>query len=79
MQPDNPIHWHAPDGKPLACLEKIKVLNQNYAELRQVAQDAIDDAVLMGCDAAQVRAAFRALIDSLESAFPDIGTTCRED
>ncbi len=63
------ILWCAPDGAPVSCLEKIKVLNQNYAELRQIAQDALDDAVLMGCDPAQVRELFCELIDSLESAY----------
>ncbi len=61
--------WCAPDGAPVSCLEKIKVLNQNYAELRQIAQDALDDAILMGCDPAQVKAAFCELIDSLESPY----------
>ena len=25
--------WRQPDGKPVSCLEKIKVLNQNIAEI----------------------------------------------
>lgn len=47
--------WLAPDGQPVACVEKIKVMNENLTELRQVAQDAFEDAVLMGCDENQVR------------------------
>jgi hypothetical protein len=31
------------------------VLNENLAELRDLAQDALEDGVLMGCDEAQLR------------------------
>jgi hypothetical protein len=61
--------WRMPDGSPVSCLEKIKVLNENYVELRQMCQDALEDAVLMGCDEAQMRAALHALIDSLDPPY----------
>jgi hypothetical protein len=57
--------WTAPDGSPISCVEKIKVLNENYQELRQTAQDALEDAVLMGCSEAQIREALHGLIDEL--------------
>jgi hypothetical protein len=61
--------WKNPKGEPLACLEKIKVLNQNIAELEQLARDALEDAVLMGCDEAQVRTALHDLIARLTVRF----------
>ena len=64
---ENRIIWQQSDGMPVACEEKLKVLNENLLELRQVAQDAFEDALLMGCDEAQVRQVLRALIDSLQS------------
>jgi hypothetical protein len=63
--------WRQDDGTPVSCLEKIKVLNENYAELRQVAQDAFEDALLMGCSEAQVRAVLRELIDALVNPYDD--------
>ncbi len=51
----------------MSCFEKVKVLNENYAELRELLQDALDDALLLGCSEAQVRAAFRALVDGVEA------------
>ena len=48
--------WCNPEGQPVACVEKIKVMHENLEELRQMAQDALEDAILMGCDEAQVRA-----------------------
>ena len=61
--------WHDPDGKPVSCLEKIKVLNENFAELRGLAQEALEDAILMGCDEAQFRTVLHGLIDALENPY----------
>ena len=66
-----PPIWHKPDGSPLACVEKIKVLNENISELRQLAQDALDDAVLMGGTTAQVMAALHELVDSIAPNYPE--------
>lgn len=63
--------WKQPDGKPVSCLEKIKVLNQNLDEIRQLCADAYEDAVLMGCDPDQIRAVFRELIEAIEAPYPD--------
>jgi hypothetical protein len=62
--------WKQPDGKPVSCIEKIKVLNQNLDEIRQLCADAFEDAILMGCDPDQIRAVFRELIESIEA--PDV-------
>lgn len=63
------VVWRAPDGTPISCLEKIKVLNENLTEIRQMCQDALEDAVLMGCDEPQVRQVLQELLDSLETPF----------
>ena len=65
---DFPV-WRTPEGEPVSCVEKIKVLNENLAEIRQMAQDALEDAVLMGGDEAQLRAVLQSLIDSLENPY----------
>ena len=59
--------WRQPDGKPVSCLEKIKVLNQNIQEIETLCADALEDGVLMGCDADQIRAALHELIDGLKA------------
>ena len=59
--------WRQPDGKPLSCLEKIKVLNQNIQEIETLCADALEDGVLMGCDADQIKAALHELIDGLKA------------
>ncbi len=50
-----PPVWPQPDGSPIGCREKLKVLTENHAELAQALQDAFEDAVLMGVDEAAMR------------------------
>ncbi|UYN93175.1 MAG: hypothetical protein KIT25_13980 [Enhydrobacter sp.] len=57
--------WRQADGKPVSCLEKIKVLNQNIGEIETLCADALEDGVLMGCDADQIKQALHELIDGL--------------
>jgi hypothetical protein len=57
--------WLTPEGEPVSCVEKIKVLNENLEELRALAQDALEDAVLMGGDEAQFREVLRRLAEGL--------------
>lgn len=65
--------WLTPDGKPVACVEKLKVLGENLEEIRLLAQDALEDAVLMGCDEAQFRAVLADLITRLQNPYPAKG------
>ena len=61
--------WLTPEGEKVSCVEKIKVLNENLAELRGLAQDALEDAVLMGCDERQVREVLAAIMTGLVNPY----------
>ncbi len=61
--------WHSPSGEIIACVEKLKVLRENLEEIQQICQDALEDAVLMGCDEQQVRAAFTQVIAGLDNPY----------
>ena len=61
--------WRQPDGEPVSCVEKIKVLNENLEEIGELAQDALEDAVLMGCDEAQLRDTLHKLVDILDNPY----------
>ena len=63
------IVWCQPDGEPVSCEEKLKVLNENLEEIRQYCQDAFEDAILMGCDEAQVRGVLQALVEAIENPY----------
>jgi len=64
------IIWRSPQGEIIACVEKNKVMQENLEEIRQICQDALEDAVLMGCDEAQVRTVLTELIASLHNPYP---------
>jgi hypothetical protein len=66
--PKSPPVWRQSDGKPVSCLEKIKVLNQNISEIETLCADALEDGVLMGCDVDQIKAALHELIEGLAVA-----------
>lgn len=61
--------WQTPEGKAVSCLEKIKVLNENLEEIGALAQDALEDAVLMGCDETQFRDVLRQLVGALNNPY----------
>ncbi len=63
--------WRSPSGEVIACVEKNKVLRENLEEIRQVAQDALEDAVLMGCDEQQFRAVLADLVAGLVNPYTD--------
>ena len=62
----------------ISCIEKIKVLNENIDELSQMAQDALEDGLLMGCSEAQLRQAFHEAIDRLINPYSQVNFDRRE-
>lgn len=65
--PEKP--WRRLDGSIIACTEKLKVMRENFVELRQAALYVLEDAVLMGCDENQVKEALFHLIQSLTTDY----------
>lgn len=61
--------WFSDDGSPVSCTEKVKVMNQNMNELYQAAQDAFEDALLMGCSETQLRDYLQQLIAGVENPY----------
>ncbi len=57
--------WLRDDGSIVACTEKIKVMNENFDEIKQIAQDALEDGLLMEVNESQMRTALHALVDAL--------------
>ncbi len=63
--------WRSPEGEAISCVEKLKVLRENLEEIQQTIEDALGDAVLMGCDAEQFRAVLREMIEGMQNPYPD--------
>jgi hypothetical protein len=66
-----PQKWFRGDGSVVSCTEKVKVLEENWVEVRELLQEAFDDALLMGCTASQVRGEFKRLIDELPERYSE--------
>ena len=49
--------------------DKVKVMAQNMDELYQTAQDAFEDALLMGCSETQLREYLHRLITALDNPY----------
>jgi hypothetical protein len=64
--------WVRDDGSVVSCTEKVKVMSENFDELKQIAQDALEDGLLMEVSEEQMRAALRELVDSLVNPYNKI-------
>ena len=65
-----PLIWLSPKGEVISCVEKNKVLRENLDEIRQICQDALEDAVLMDCDEKQFRSVLTELLSELKNPYP---------
>ena len=63
--------WRSPSGEVVSCVEKLKVLRENLEEIRQTCQDALEDALLMGCDERQFRQILGRLVQQIENPYGD--------
>lgn len=63
------ITWQTKEGDVVSCLEKLKVMSENFREIEQICQDAFEDALLMGCREDQVRAALMRLVSELKNPY----------
>ena len=57
--------WVRDDNSIVACTEKIKVMKDNFDEIRQLAQDALEDGLLMEVSEAQMRETLIAIVQNL--------------
>ena len=61
--------WYDDDGQIVSCTEKVKEMTENMSELYQTAQDAFEDALLMGCSESQLRDYLQTLVAGLENPY----------
>ena len=61
--------WVRDDQSVVACTEKVKVMTENFDEIRQIAQDALEDGLLMEVSEQQMRDALHQLVDSLVNPY----------
>ncbi|MBV1774464.1 hypothetical protein KSF73_01920 [Burkholderiaceae bacterium DAT-1] len=61
--------WLKDDGSVVSCTEKVKVMQENFDELRQMAQDAFEDGLLMEVSEAQLRQALVEMMAGLVNPY----------
>jgi hypothetical protein len=61
--------WLRDDQSVVSCTEKVKVMKENFDELKQMAQDALEDGLLMEVSEAQMREALHRLVDELVNPY----------
>ncbi|MBF5040533.1 hypothetical protein INP77_13620 [Methylophilus sp. 13] len=64
--------WVRDDGSVVSCTEKVKVMAENFDELKQIAQDALEDGLLMEVSEEQMRKALHELVDTLINPYNKI-------
>ena len=68
MSDDNKSNWPKwvrDDNSVVSCTEKVKVMTVFFDELKQIAQDALEDGLLMEVSESQMREALHTLVDGL--------------
>ncbi len=63
------VRWRDEQGEVVACVDKLRVLTEVLTELRQAAQDALEDAVLMGCAEQQIRDTLQRIVADLDNPY----------
>ena len=61
--------WHRDDGSVVSCTEKVKVMNENLDELLQMAQDLLEDGLLLEISEAQLREVLHQLVNKLHNPY----------
>lgn len=66
--PKMPV-WKDDAGNVVSCTEKIKVMQQNMQEIFELAQEAFEDGLLMGCQETQLRGYLLELMNGLKNPY----------
>jgi len=61
--------WLRDDGSVVSCTEKIKVMKENFHEIKQIAQDALEDGLLLEVSESQMRETLHKMIDELVNPY----------
>lgn len=69
------VRWIGRDGMPLNSEEKIRILNENLQEIRDMCQNTLEDAVMMGCSEHFVRVVLSDMVATLEKPYSTRGTS----
>ena len=61
--------WVRDNNSIVACTEKIKVMTDNFEEIAQLMQDALEDGLLMEVSETQMRETLLSLVNALNNPY----------
>lgn len=61
--------WVDSSGSIVSCTEKLRVNDENLRELRDLMQEAFEDAILMGISSDQFKNYLHHLVDDLQNPY----------
>ncbi len=67
-----PKYWMGKDKKKISCKEKIKVMDSNLEEFKDMLADMYDEAVLIGVDEDQFKKVLLNIIKNIKSNLKDV-------
>lgn len=59
--------WVRDDQSVVSCTEKVKVMTENFDEIKEITQDAFEDGLLMEVSDEQMRQALHQMVDELHN------------
>ena len=59
--------WVRDNQSVVSCTEKIKVMTENFDEIKEITQDAFEDGLLMEVSDEQMRQALHQMVDDLHN------------
>jgi hypothetical protein len=59
--------WVRDDQSVVSCTEKIKVMTENFDEIKEITQDAFEDGLLMEVSDEQMRQTLHQMVDELHN------------
>ena len=62
-----PKFWISKNKEKISCEEKIKILNNNIDELKDLLEETYDEALLMGVAPTQIKEVFHNLLKNIDS------------
>ncbi len=65
-------YWMGKDKKKISCKEKIKVMDSNLEEFKDMLADMYDEAVLIGVDEDQFKKVLLNIIKNIKSNLKDV-------
>lgn len=68
---EKPARWLRVDDSIVSCTESVKILDENWEEMRTMLQEMYEDAILLGCGKEHYRRVLHQLVDTLSCDYKE--------